>query len=44
MTYTPTENEIEMNAALIFPDNKELQSNFILAAYDTIYYGIRNDD
>mgnify|MGYP003686566081 CR=1 len=37
----PTEAEIEMQAALIFPDNKELQSSFILGAYRTIYYDIK---
>lgn len=37
----PTEAEIEMQAALIFPDNKELQSSFILGAYRTIYYDLK---
>lgn len=40
----PTEAEIEMQAALIFPDNKELQSSFILGAYHTIYFDIKIEE
>lgn len=42
----PTEAEIEMQAALIFPDNKELQSSFILGTHHTIYYNLKtkNDE
>jgi hypothetical protein len=37
----PTELEIEMQAAIIFPDSKEMQSSFILGVHHTIYYNIK---
>lgn len=36
----PSESEIEAQAVAMFPNNKELQSSFILGAYHTVYYGI----
>jgi hypothetical protein len=38
MIITPTELDIEIQAALIFPDSKEMQSSFILGVYHTIFY------
>lgn len=35
--YIPTELEIEMSAAFIHPDSKELQMSYILGVYNTIY-------
>lgn len=33
----PTEQEIQAQAALIFPDNEELRNSFIEGAWTTIY-------
>lgn len=33
----PTEQEIEIHAARVFPDNKEFQSSFIQGVWRTIY-------
>ena len=37
LNYTPTQLEIKMKAASIFPGNAELQNSFIQGVYHTIY-------
>lgn len=37
LNYTPTQLEIKMKAAAIFPGDAELQNSFIQGVYHTIY-------